>query len=91
MKNEGKTLEDLMKLSDEAEVVDIANESQLPVKSRNKIPTKPLNVDLPETVMRDLKMISAHKDVTIREIVETELTRFIKREKKKMLEELTGR
>lgn len=91
MKNEGKTLEDLMKLSDEAEVVDIANESQLPVKSHNKIPTKPLNVDLPETVMRDLKMISAHKDVTIREIVETELTRFIKREKKKMLEELTGR
>lgn len=88
MKNEGKTLEDLMNLETEPEAGSSVADTLLPVKGRKKIPTKPLNVDLPETVMRDLKMISAHKDVTIKEIVETELTRFIKREKKKMVDEL---
>lgn len=88
MKDEGKTLDQLLKSEIETETQEAPVEKSSQRKVRQKVPTKPLNVDLPETLMRDLKVISAHNDVTIREIVEAELTRFTKREKKKMLDDL---
>jgi hypothetical protein len=48
----------------------------------------PLNADIPADLMRDLKMISVYSNRKIKEIVTEELTRYVKKAKKKMMEEM---
>lgn len=50
--------------------------------------TLPLNADIPAKVMKDLRLIAAHKDIRIREIVADLLSKYVKKEKKKMIEDL---
>lgn len=91
MKNEGKTLNDLLNVDDEPVTKEheaISVEKNFSSKKAQKVPTRPLNVDIPESLMRDLKVISAHNDVTIKEMVVSELTKLAKREKRKIIEGL---
>lgn len=91
MKNEGRTLSDLLNVSNDNNTEQkkaLSVDTHINRKSAQKVPTRPLNVDIPESLMRDLKVISAHNDVTIKELVVTELTKLTKREKRKIIDEL---
>lgn len=88
MKDEGKTLDQLLKAESESNEVREPAEKPTGRKATQKIITKPLNVDVPDSLMRDLKVISAHNDVTIKDMVVAELTKLVKREKKKLIDDL---
>lgn len=92
MINEGKSLDELLNISEEEKTQTNENIKESKHVARNeakKEPTKPLNADIPESLMRDLKMLSVHNDTTIKDIVCSELSRYVKREKKKMIESLS--
>lgn len=82
MNNEGRTLDDLLK-NDEAEV-----ELNAPQVSSEKMVS--LNAQIPESIMRDLRMISAYTDTNIKDLIAKEIGRFTKRAKKKMLEQMAN-
>lgn len=82
MNNEGKTLEQLLEAENESVEVELSS----PASTDKMVP---LNAQIPETIMRDLRIISAYTDTSIKEIVAKEIGRFVKRAKKKMVEEMT--
>lgn len=91
MINEGKSLEELLKAEEtqQEESVKLGSDEKVSAKNKaQRVPTKPLNADIPETLMRDLKLIAAHNGVTIKDIVCAELSKYVKREKRKMIESL---
>jgi hypothetical protein len=82
MKNEGRKLEELLNADDQENGVE-------EIMAADVHGTASLNADIPASTMRDLRMISAYTDTTIKDIVASQLTRFVKRAKKKMMEEMT--
>ncbi len=89
MKNEGMNLDSL--LATTAEEAQEAAVEQPIVMGKRQAPVvamAPLNADIPADLMRDLKMISVYSNRKIKEIVTEELTRYVKKAKKKMMEEM---
>lgn len=85
MNNEGKDLQSLM--DEEANANTPAPEV---VERRAPVADKmvAMNVMVPESLLKSLRMIAVHKDMLIRDLVTNELEKFAKREKKKMMEQM---
>lgn len=82
MNNAGRSLEDLM--NSEEHDVEI---SQAHASSEKLVS---LNAQIPESIMRDLRLISAYTDTNIKDLIAKEIGRFTKRAKKKMIEQLNA-
>lgn len=82
MNNAGRTLDELLN-SEEQEV-----ELHQAHASSEKLVS--LNAQIPESIMRDLRLISAYTDTNIKDLIAKEIGRFTKRAKKKMIEQLNA-
>jgi len=82
MNNAGRTLEELMNSEEQDVELHQANASSEKLVS--------LNAQIPESIMRDLRLISAYTDTNIKDLIAKEIGRFTKRAKKKMIEQLNG-
>ncbi|MEE1913695.1 hypothetical protein ACET9R_18685 [Aeromonas veronii] len=82
MNNAGRTLEELMNSEEQDIELHQANASSEKLVS--------LNAQIPESIMRDLRLISAYTDTNIKDLIAKEIGRFTKRAKKKMIEQLNG-
>ncbi|MCE9932723.1 hypothetical protein [Aeromonas salmonicida] len=82
MNNAGRTLEELMN-SEEQDV-------ELHQANANSEKLVSLNAQIPESIMRDLRLISAYTDTNIKDLIAKEIGRFTKRAKKKMIEQLNA-
>ncbi|WP_429236563.1 hypothetical protein [Aeromonas salmonicida] len=82
MNNAGRTLEELMNSEEQDVELHQANASSEKLVS--------LNAQIPESIMRDLRLISAYTDTNIKDLIAKEIGRFTKRAKKKMIEQLNA-
>ena len=89
MNNEGMSLDSLLTTTAEEHKETPAEPPVIMGKRQAAaVPMAPFNADIPADLMRDLKMISVYSNRKIKEIVTEELTRYVKKAKKKMMEEM---
>ncbi|BCK65713.1 hypothetical protein ACET9Q_12990 [Aeromonas caviae] len=82
MNNAGRTLDELLNSEEQEVELHQANASSEKLVS--------LNAQIPESIMRDLRLISAYTDTNIKDLIAKEIGRFTKRAKKKMIEQLNA-
>ena len=82
MNNAGRTLDELLNSEEQEVELHQANVSSEKLVS--------LNAQIPESIMRDLRLISAYTDTNIKDLIAKEIGRFTKRAKKKMIEQLNA-
>ena len=83
----GKDLNDVLK-----EVEAEKAESAASTKSKkDDIETEAaLNVNIRASTVKGLRLIAVHNDTTLKEIVDEVLTKWVKRERKKVIDELSA-
>ncbi|MDX7711829.1 MULTISPECIES: hypothetical protein [Aeromonas] len=82
MNNAGRTLDELLNSEEQEVELNQAHASSEKLVS--------LNAQIPESIMRDLRLISAYTDTNIKDLIAKEIGRFTKRAKKKMIEQLNA-
>lgn len=82
----GKDLEDVLK------EVEAEAEKDKAVKSKKDEPEAEaaLNVNIRASTVKGLRLIAVHNDTTLKEIVDDVLTKWVKRERKKVIDELSA-
>lgn len=87
MGSKGQTIGDMDKTAQQI-ADDVIEDSKLNKIVNARIAEKPLNVDIPADLHHDLKLITTFNATTVKSVVAIELQKYVKREKKKMIESM---